>query len=70
MKKVFTLVAVIALAASFTACKKERTCSCDGFDYEITSKKSVAKALCEGEGVEIAVDGETVDQEDTGCSLK
>lgn len=32
MKKVLTLVAVVAFAASFTACKKDRKCICTGTD--------------------------------------
>lgn len=57
MKKVLTLVAVVALAASFTACKKDHTCTCTESGVEIkttvNSKKSVAMAMCEEEGYEI-----------------
>lgn len=57
MKKVLSLVAVVALAASFTACKKDYTCDCtytwsDGsttdYSYELLkSKKKDAEAWCD-----------------------
>lgn len=57
MKKVLSLVAVVALAASFTACKKDYTCDCvytwsDGtttdYSYELLkSKKGDAEDWCD-----------------------
>ena len=54
MKKVLSLVAVVAFAASFTACKKDHTCSCTGTDgasdFSVTyvkSKKSDAQGWCD-----------------------
>jgi hypothetical protein len=58
MKKVLSLVAVVALAASFTACKKDWTCSCTytytvgdteytydySYDYLKTKKKDAQEA--------------------------
>ena len=47
MKKVLTIVAVVAFAASFTACKKDRTCVCpdDPSDQEFqTGKMSASDA--------------------------
>lgn len=60
MKKVLSLVAVVAIAASFTACKKDYTCACTytytvgstdyTYDYSydlLKSKKKDAEAWCD-----------------------
>ena len=44
MKKVLSIVAVAALAVSFTACKKEYTCECDVLGLTI-SKDTTASVL-------------------------
>ena len=80
MKKLFLLGAVAVLGLS--ACTKEHTCTCDwdGIEVKTTAetKKSVAKAYCEGEGyevVKVTVDGEEVDlgddegDDDVSCTL-
>ena len=48
MKKI-TLLAAVFVIASFASCRKTRTCTCSGTDYEMPVKltKKDAKALCE-----------------------
>ena len=56
MKKFIAIVAVVAFAASFTACKKDYKCTCTSNCFGFTSsasatahlKKSDAKTWCEG----------------------
>ena len=53
MKKVLSLVAVVALAASFTSCTKEYTCDCtvegwdDWYDWTAEYKKADAEEACD-----------------------
>lgn len=73
MKKVLFIAAVAAFA--MTSCKKDYTCSCDGYEFTLTeTKKSAAAAVCEGKGIGgVDYDGDGVaddDGLDTGCTLK
>jgi uncharacterized lipoprotein YehR (DUF1307 family) len=43
MKKVLSIAAVAALAVSFTACKKNYTCT---YEYEVGGVKSTVTAEC------------------------
>lgn len=55
-KTIATVIAVIFVAASFTSCKKDFTCSCTyssnsalNYDYKYTKvKKKDAQASCDG----------------------
>ena len=68
MKKYYVMAAAFAVLA-LSSCKKERTCTCGFFEFEIESSKKVAKAVCEQEGYEIidsktTYDGEELEEED------
>jgi hypothetical protein len=49
MKKVLTFVAVIALAASFTACKKDYTCECT-YTYDVAGTSTTTDTSYEMNG--------------------
>lgn len=74
MKKVLSFVAVVALAASFTACKKDYTCTCTATAAGITTTSSAtaklskkdAEAWCGDQSSETTVAGTT---STTTCSL-
>jgi hypothetical protein len=69
---------LVAVAGMFVlaSCKKDYTCECteSGVIYKYTmteSKKAAAAAMCEGKGIGgIKVDGVSVPQEASNCSLK
>lgn len=68
MKKFAPIVAIIALGAMFTSCKKEYTCECtmNGTPYAtytIKNKKSAAQSACDGYKV-------TVGTTTVACDLK
>ncbi|OFX22359.1 MAG: hypothetical protein A2033_09895 [Bacteroidetes bacterium GWA2_31_9] len=76
MKKLLGIIAVAAIVVSFSACKKDYTCTCtyDGGSYKYTmteSKGAAAKAVCEGKGIgPIQVDGVTVPEDSSEkCTL-
>lgn len=70
------VLGVAAIFAGTTSCTKDYTCSCtsSGFTYEFTlkeSKKAAAYAVCEGKGIgSTEVDGTTVDNSGTTCTIK
>ncbi len=74
MKKVL----LVAVAGMFVlaSCKKDYTCECteSGLVYKYTlteSRKAAAAAVCEDKGIGgIKVDGVSVPQEESNCSLK
>ncbi len=74
MKKALILVAAVAMGATFTSCKKDFTCKCEGdISYTITeTKKNIAKALCEDSGYGEIKDeeGNTISESgESDCSL-
>ena len=73
MKRIYFTIACISIFA-LSSCTKDYTCTCDNGAYTIkNAKKSVAKALCEGEGFD-SIDyggGFVVNSSNTNnCSLK
>ena len=47
MKKVLAIVAIVAFAASFSACKKEYSCDCTDLSGTVTVKTEKAKSAQE-----------------------
>ena len=79
MKKVLLFVAVVT-AASFTSCKKDRTCTCTttfagGTSVDVTTihdvKKKDARGMCIGYQTTTTTTGSpAVTGDDTTCELK
>jgi hypothetical protein len=76
MKKVFSIVAMVALVATFTSCKKDYTCECvttvNGAEMGRASatknlSKSDAEEWCSGSSQSSSVGGSTAE---TKCTLK
>lgn len=75
MKKITTILAVAALFAGTTSCKKDYSCECTDsgvtYTYTITdAKKSAAAAVCEGKGYDKIEFGGVASTSSSNCELK